>query len=313
MTFIIAILVAFVALQSAPAPASEMVVGAGNFSPIVADLDKSIEFYHDVIGLDVPGTPASRAWGNDSALLNFLGTPTAQARFTTARIPGSTIGVEMLDFKDIDRKPVQPRLQDPGAVRLIILVRDLNAMMARVKNANVPLVKDGAAIIRDPDGHFIEFVQPDPLPETNAPATSNIIGAKFGLTVADLDQTLRVYRDLLGFQPQIDSGFGADRVTGAQVRRATARVPGSNVQVELAEYKGIDRKPINSRIQDPGSTRFQIRVRDTDATVKALKTASGAVITTGGNDGPIVMRTLRVALVRELNNLFLVVMAPAGQ
>ena len=123
------------------APASDVVVGAGNFSPIVADLDKSIEFYHDVRGLDVPGTPASRAWGNDSALLNFLGTPTAQARFTTARIPGSTVGVEILDFKDIDRKPVQARLQDPGAGRLILLVRDLDAMLARLKDSNVPLVK----------------------------------------------------------------------------------------------------------------------------------------------------------------------------
>ena len=307
-SFLRAILVAYAAWQSQPAPASEAVVGAGNFSPIVADLDKSIEFYHDVLGLDLPGAPASRAWGTDPALLNFLGTPTAQVRFTTARIPGSTIGVEMVDFKDIDRKPVQPRLQDPGAVRLILLVRDLDTMLSRLKKANVAFVKQGGAVVKDPDGHFIEFVQPDPLPETTAPAASNIIGARFGLTVADMDQTMRLYRDLLGFQPQIDSSLCTDKTTGAQVRRATARVPGSNVQVEFLEFKGIDRKPIAARIQDPGATRFQIRVRDSNAAVSALKTLGGAVITTGGDGGPIMMRNLRVAVVRELNNLFLVIM-----
>src|SRR5262249_21626812 len=45
------------------APQSDVVTGSGNFSPIVADLEKSIEFYHDVLGLDVPGTAASRAFG----------------------------------------------------------------------------------------------------------------------------------------------------------------------------------------------------------------------------------------------------------
>src|SRR5438067_10661954 len=145
------------------------------------------------------------------------------------------------------------------------------------------------------------------------PASSNIIGARFGLTVADIDQTMRVYRDQLGFQPQIDAGFNIDSTMGAQVRHATARIPGSVVQMEFVEVKGSDRKPIGARIQDPGATRFQIRVRDTDATVKTLKTSRGTVITTGGNDGPIIMRNLRVALVRELNNLFLVIMAPAAQ
>src|SRR5262245_19735174 len=119
--FVCALLLAYSALQSAPA--NDIVIGSGNFSPIVADLDKSIAFYHDVLGLDLPANTASRAWSSDSALLNFLGVPTSQIRFLTARIPGTTIGVEIVDFKDIDRKPVRPRPQDPGAVRLILFVR----------------------------------------------------------------------------------------------------------------------------------------------------------------------------------------------
>ena len=43
------------AQQSAqPAPAGD-VVGVGNFAHIVADLDKSVGFYRDVLGLTVSG------------------------------------------------------------------------------------------------------------------------------------------------------------------------------------------------------------------------------------------------------------------
>ena len=313
---------AFASILFAQTP-PDVITGAGNFSPIVADLDRSLAFYHDAFGLDVPGPAVAgpRPFQVDASLLNFLGVPTAQIRFATVRIPGSTMGIEIVDFKDIDRKPVQPRLQDPGAVRLILLVRDIDAMFARLKSAKVPVVTVGGAplnravIVKDPDGFFIQIMQPDPLPETTAPAASNIIGARFGLTIADTDKTIRVYRDLLGFQPQTEAAFRTDKplndlmnTPGAQIRRSTARVPGSAVDWELLEFKGIDRKPIGTRIQDPGATRFQLRVRDADATVKTLTTAGGTVITTGGDGGPITMRNLRVALVRELNNLFLVVM-----
>ena len=52
--------------QNAPAPATapasnSFITGVGNYSHIVADLDKSLAFYRDVIGLQPnapPGTPA---------------------------------------------------------------------------------------------------------------------------------------------------------------------------------------------------------------------------------------------------------------
>ena len=143
----------------------------------------------------------------------------------------------------------------------------------------------------------------------------NVVGARFGLTIGSTDQTMKVYRDLLGFQPQIDADFISEKpiqdlmnTPGAQVRSSAATVPGSALQVEFLEFKGIDRKPIGARIQDPGATRLQLRVRDSDATVKSLVAAGGTVITTGGDGGPILMSGLRVALVREPNNLFLVIM-----
>src|SRR6185436_19738953 len=92
-------------------PASDVVTGSGNFSPIVQDLERSLAFYNDLLGAAPPATMP--AWSTDPALLNFLGVPGAQLRFSQVRIPGSSMRVEIVEFKDIERKAVQPRLQDP--------------------------------------------------------------------------------------------------------------------------------------------------------------------------------------------------------
>lgn len=309
------------------APPSDVVIGSGTFSPIVSDLGKSLKFYSDLVGATVPATVPD--WNKDQALLNFLGAPTGQVRVGNVSIPGSPMRIEIVDYKDVARTPAHPRVQDPGAVRLILLVRSLDTLLDKLKAQGVPVITAGgmpvtlrtrdagrAVMIQDPDGTFIELLQPDVLPQTNAPATSNVIGARFGLTINDTDQTMKVYRDLLGFQFQTDPAFTAEpemtalmNTRGAQVRRSTATVPGSTLQVDFLEFKGIDRKPINTHIQDPGSTRFQLRVKDSDAAVKSLVGAGGTVVTVGGDGGPILMSGLRLALVREPNNLFLVIYA----
>ena len=305
----------------------DVVVGSGNFSPIVADLEKSLAFYNDLLGAMPATTPA---WSTDSALLNFLGVPSAQLRFSSVRIPGSTMRVEIVEFKDIDRKAAQARLQDPGATRLILIVRDVDTLLAHLKERSVRVVTAGnapvklettafkgrAVVVKDPDGFFVELRQPDVLPESTAPATSNVMDARVGVTIDDTDKSMRFYRDVLALQPQVSPAFVSDKAMmdvlgtgGAQVRLSTVVVPGSRLVVEFAEFKGIDRKPIGVRIQDPGATRLQLRVKDTDAAVKVMTAAGGVVVTTGGNGGPIDMQGLRVAIVRDLNNLFIVTMA----
>ena len=107
-------------------------------------------------------------------------------------------------------------MQDPGAVTLILLVRDLDAAFAKLKAAGVPVVTTGGAplamsttnktraiIVQDPDGHFVELAQLDPLPATAAPASSNVIGIRLRVTVADMDGTLRFYRERLGLTGEL--------------------------------------------------------------------------------------------------------------
>lgn len=313
----------------APAPPGEVVVGSGNYSPIVNDLDKAIEFYGKLLGLVVPAAqaPGPRPFSTDPAIRNMFGIPSAQLRWVVARIPGPNLGVEMVEAKDIDRKPVMPRPQDPGSMTLVLIVRDIDKAFAPLKSAGVSVVTPGGGpisfgannargvIVRDPDGHFVELLQPSPLPETTAPPDANIIDARVRITVADTDRAMQLYRDQFQFQPQLGS-FGTIPLLdlmglkGSQVRLTTAQVPGSALRMEFVEIKGVERSPVRPRIQDPGATRLQIRVKDLDSTIGKLKASGSSVVSAGGVPATL-QGGIRAAIMPDTDGLyFVLIQAP---
>jgi catechol 2,3-dioxygenase-like lactoylglutathione lyase family enzyme len=303
--------------QSAP-PGS--VIGVGNFTHVVADLDRSVEFYRDRIGLELLGPQGKRPFVAVPAIQKATDTPGAQVRLAIFKIPGSEIGVEAAEFKDLERHPIQPRFQDPGSGNLILLVRDIDAMLEGLKKAEVPVVTTGGVpvpirgktrgvIVKDPDGYFVELMQLDPLPETSAPASSNIVGARFGMTVEDTGKSLQFYHDLFGFDTQPGAQFSDNKnlmsmagTTGAQYRRSTATIPGTSVLVEFIEFKDIDRKTRRTGVQDPGTASLQLRVRDMDAMVEKLKGA-GDIIISAGAEPQKVSPTLSIFFARDPNNV----------
>ena len=58
-------------------------------------------------------------------------------RWVSVFIPGSRWRLELLEFTEIDRKPVMARPQDPGAMTLVLQVRDVDALLAKLKEAQV--------------------------------------------------------------------------------------------------------------------------------------------------------------------------------
>jgi catechol 2,3-dioxygenase-like lactoylglutathione lyase family enzyme len=301
-------------------------------SPIVENLEAAVHFYQDLLGL-VLSRPARTVSHTDvprPPLLDNQGTPEAKLRWVGITIPGSRWGLEVLEFTDIDRKVARPRLQDPGAMTLVLQVRNIDEMLGRLKQAQVAVVTPGgqpvaltsgtvrgrAVVVQDPGGHFVELQQLDPLPTTSAPASTNAIGARVRVAVADTDDTLRLYRDQLGFRPDIGS-FSSEPtrlrlmgIAGAQFRITTTTVPGVPEQIlEFIEFKGIDRSPLRTRIQDPGSSRIQLRVRDLAAAITAFKAVGGTVTSTHGQ--PVMLGNIPTAIVRDMNNIFVVVQQPA--
>ena len=266
-----------------------------------------------------------RAFDSTQWIIDMGNTPGAQSRPAILHIPGSKLGVELIDYKDIDRKAAHPRFQDPGAASLILTVRDMDAMMAKLKAAHAhinskggePAALKGAngttghvVFVQDPDGFFVEISQRDPAPPTTAPASSNIIGGAFEIIVSDLDQTLHLYRDVLGFQTSPPTAWDGTKLMmdtagtpGAQFRRSAAFIPGTSVMMAFMEFKDIDREPLRTRVQDPGTAILQVAVRDIDATVKALKTAGVMVISKNGE--PVMNGTSKFCMVRDPNNLYL--------
>src|SRR5580700_5850467 len=300
-----------------------VVVGVGGFSHIVDNVERSVAFYRDVLGLEMPNPP--RAFDSTPWIIDMGNTPGAQSRPAILHIPGSQLGAELIDYKDIDRKPAHPNFQDPGAASLILTVRDMDPLMAKLKAAHAhinskggePATLKGAnggvghvVFVQDPDGFFIEISQRDPAPPTTAPASSNIIGGAFEIIVADLDQTLHLYRDVLGFQTLPPTAWDGTKLMmdtagtpGAQFRRSSATIPGTFVMMAFMEFKDIDRTPLHTHIQDPGTAILQVGVRDIDATVKALKAAGLTVISKNGE--PVLNGTSRFCMLRDPNNLYL--------
>lgn len=312
-----------------PSPTG-LVVGSGNFfSPVVADLDAAVAFYRDGLGLDVQGPPADA--DDNLPLRNMFGLPDARIRWTIARPPGMSTGVEIVEISGAGGRRLERRLQDPGAVTLIVLVRDVDATLERLKSLGAPVVSPGGApaagsfgvqqarmvTVEDPAGHFVEILQPERMPATQAPETANVVDVRVRLTVEDLEGAVHLYHDALGLAVSREPSLGPDRavvaaavgaVGAADVQTASLEVPTSGLTFELVDFEGADRRAVRGRLQDPGSTRMQLRVSDIDAAVAAFERAGGEVVSTGGTplELPVPNGSIKVAIVRDPDNLFVV-------
>ncbi len=303
-----------------------VITGVGNFSHIVNDMARAIAFYRDVIGLEVAQPP--NEFSGNPAIMNLGNTPGAQSRFGTLRVPGSQLGVELIEYKDIERKPARPRFQDPGAANLILTVRDIDSIVARVKESSgrvqtltgTPATIPGGArviFVQDPDGFFVELVQPGAALQTTVPASSNVIGGGFEIMVEDTDRTMTLWRDVLGFNPQVGTTFdGATLLMdtagtpGAEFKRSAATIPGSSVTMAFLEFRKIDRRKLDTRTQDPGTPILQLRARDVDTLTRAWKAKGGAVVSTNGE--PVVLGNNKLSLLRDPNGVMVELLPTPG-
>ena len=172
-------------------------------------------------------------------------------------------------------------------------------------------------MVQDPAGHFVELVQTASPPPAAAGSNANIVGVRVRHTVENLERSLPLYRDALGLQGSAEVppyhasracspclGFRPACNTASRRSRCRRRVS----SIELLEFKGARRAAAPARIQDPGSTRIQLRVADIDAAVAALTQAGGTFMSTGGKplDLPAGNTTLKVGIVRDPDGLFIV-------
>jgi catechol 2,3-dioxygenase-like lactoylglutathione lyase family enzyme len=293
--------------QTPPAaPAATPVIQLQNLAHAVDSLDKTVPFYRDVIGLPVNGTRdplAAQPQALNADMSKFTATQGAKFRAATFRIPGANFGFELTEFTGVSRKNVQPKLQDMGAATLALQIRDMDKMVAKLKAANVTIVTAGGApvspggansklremLIRDPDGFFIQLVQPDPLPSSAATNTGDILGGSIQLSIEDSAKTVAFLRDAIGFAARPTGALGTNPIVanlinlpGSQWRITHGSIPGTTADFALIEYVGVPRAKFALGAEDPGSPAFTMVVRDIDAAVDQWTKAGGTVATTGG-------------------------------
>ena len=133
---------ALLLLTQAPNAAAPIVNG-GNLLLVTQNLEKSIEFYRDFVGLPYTNTTVPQFAPVTAGLADMYVARGGQMRNRTLAAPGSDLRLEMLEFRNIDASPVHPRLQDPGATILTFYVRDIDAVLARVEKNGVQVITPG--------------------------------------------------------------------------------------------------------------------------------------------------------------------------
>jgi catechol 2,3-dioxygenase-like lactoylglutathione lyase family enzyme len=318
----------------APAPAvaapavPRLIAGSCHFSPVVADLDVAIAFYQRVLGLQVAAAPdGERPFDATTPVLGMLGVPSAEMRSAIARIPGSTCGVEIVEFGKIDRAPKDPQPQDPGATTLVLIVRDVEPIFSRAQSTGAPILTTGGVplsvpseggagiVLRDPDGHFVEVLQAIPEPPQVPGDKANVLSWRVRLSVSSTEEALRLYRDRFGLEakPGVtakNKAFTAlNGLPDVPVRITAMSLPGGG-RFDLAEYTMVPRTPIGARIQDPGATRLQLQAVDLKAAVERASQAGATFIS--GDAGIVTLPDgVQATAARDPDNLFLVLFSNA--
>lgn len=101
-----------------------------------------------------------------------------------------------------------------------------------------------------------------------------------GMQVRDVERSARFYQEALGFE--LRSRFSMDtpyvqRVVGypgVTLEIAMLRIPGTEVELELLEYRGVEGTPVDPATGNPGTMHFSVFVDDLDGMYERL-TADG--------------------------------------
>ena len=274
-------------------------IGILNYPHAVTDLEKTVAFYKDVIGLELSRPPGDFPNPGVASLVN---SPGVKLRLAMFKMPGAKFFLELTQFSAADRKAAQPLHTDPGAANLQFRVRDIDTIFAAIKKSGAPIitrsgipVKIGppnssllrSIMVRDPDGYIVEVIQAPPA--ADAPE-GNVHGVAMGLTVENMEATQKFYHEMLGFElsgkPEFSNNPSildlVSAPTGAEFRQMAGVVPGTNARVEFYEYRGLPRTKFHLRVFDPGAPALVLRVTDLDAMLKRLRAIGAEVLSARG-------------------------------
>ena len=133
----------------------------------VADLERSVAFYRDILGFEV-----IFAWNPDADYIRRLvGYPGADIHAAVLRLPGTEVVLELLDYRNVERTAVDTATANPGTAHIAFFVDDLDTLYVElvergVRSVSPPVTptigpnEGGRAVyLIDPDGIRVELIQ----------------------------------------------------------------------------------------------------------------------------------------------------------
>jgi lactoylglutathione lyase len=138
----------------------------------VSDLDRSLEFYCGLLGLEV----RVRRLYEEREIAEIVGVPEATAwDIAFLRIPGSDVELELLEYHGCERQSWEGRPCEAGTGHFALHVDDIDAVYADLSTRGVRFRSAGpveqvsgprrggkSLYAHDPDGYIIEFSQRPP-------------------------------------------------------------------------------------------------------------------------------------------------------
>ena len=134
----------------------------------VSDIDRSIEFYRDGLGLSL----YRRQTGTAEYLSTITGFEGARLEIALLKTPDGTGMLELLQYVSHPAPPTPRETNRPGNAHLCFKVDDIHQACADLRVRGVRLIADPAEItagvhkggygvyLRDPDGFTVELFQP---------------------------------------------------------------------------------------------------------------------------------------------------------
>lgn len=290
---------------ASPRPAPT-VLNLGSFVVAVQDLERSLRFYRDGLGLTVMTPPDAAVV--DAPWSAVVGTSGARVRRARLAIANEPFALELIEYTGIERTGSMAHHNDPGSSFLNFGYVDIAATFEALRPFAPRMVGSGTfpppinpgggfalAWIRDPDGQMIEVMRGG-WDSDRKPLASvrNLYRAHFGITLENYRQALAFYRDLLGFELDMPMGpaIGEYRPAGDNMARllgvpATANFTGvgghcAGARCEMFEFKDAPRTAFAPRPQDAGAAMLSLWVSDLDALLTRMRDAGIVVSTPGG-------------------------------
>ena len=134
----------------------------------VRDLDRSLAFYRDLLGMEVAFEQEQRG----GYLAAIVGYPGAHVRMAHLAFPGGGHRIELFQYVEPAPRGEASEPRDVGITHVCLAVDDIDAVFGRVVEACATAVSDPVLVdtganaggrgvyVRDPDGIVVELFQP---------------------------------------------------------------------------------------------------------------------------------------------------------